>query len=117
MVDQTSNDEGEKPQLDVDDLLALARDRSVESLTQLVRVVGDMFFDSDRVLSDRERSHMTEILRRLIQDVETSVRRAVADRLSQEPAAPSDLVVSLANDEIEVAHPILVQSNALATPS
>ena len=113
MVDQISNDEGEKPQLSVDDLLALARDRSVEGRTQLVRVVGDMFFDSDRVLSDRERSHMTEILRRLIQDIEISVRRAVADRLSQEPTAPSDLVVSLANDEIEVAYPILIESAVL----
>ncbi len=113
MVDQTPNDEGERPELDVDDLLGLARDRSVESRTQLVRVVGDMFFDADRVLSDRERSHMTEILRRLIQDVETSVRRAVADRLSQEPTAPSDLVVSLANDAIEVAYPILIESAVL----
>ena len=46
-------------------LLKLARDRSVEGRTRLVQSVGDLFFDTDTVLSDRERSLMTEILRQL----------------------------------------------------
>ena len=113
MAAEASNEDDGSPRLGVGDLLALARDRSIESRTQLVQIVGDLFFDADRVLSDRERSHMTEILRRLINDVEKSVRRAVADRLAAEARAPHALVVALANDDIEVAYPILIESAVL----
>ncbi len=113
MVEQTPSTDDDRQQLDVDELLALAHDKSIDGRTRLVQIVGDLFFDAERVLSDRERSHMTEILRHLIHDVEKSVRRAVADRLAAEAKAPSDLVVSLANDEIEVAYPILTESAVL----
>ena len=113
MVEQNVIGDDARPNIDVDDLLSLARDRSIEGRTRLVQIVGDLFFDADRVLSDRERSHMTEILRKLIQDVEQSVRRAVAVRLAAEPSAPADLVAALAGDEIEVAYPILIESAVL----
>jgi uncharacterized protein (DUF2336 family) len=101
---------------DFEELLDLARDRSVESRTRLVETVSDLFFGTKQALSDRERALMTEILRRLINDVEMNVRRALAERLSVEPDAPSELIVALANDEIEVAHPVLVKSNVLQDP-
>ena len=113
MVEQNVIGDDARSDDDVDDLLSLARDRSIEGRTRLVQIVGDLFFDADRVLSDRERSHMTEILRKLIQDVEQSVRRAVAVRLAAEPSAPADLVAALAGDEIEVAYPILIESAVL----
>ena len=113
MVEPAPGTEDDQRQFEVVDLLELARDRSIDSRTRLVQIVGDLFFDADRVLSDRERSHMTEILRQLIHDVEKSIRRAVADRLASEDKAPSDLIVSLANDEIEVAYPILIESAVL----
>jgi len=103
MVEQAPSRDDDQQPAQVVDLLALARDRSIDGRTRLVQIVGDLFFDAERVLNDRERSHMTEILRQLIHDVEKTVRRAVADRLAAEAKAPSDLVVSLANDEIEVA--------------
>jgi len=99
--------------LDFEQLLDLARDRSVASRTRLVETVSDLFFDKKRTLSDRERALMTEILRRLIHDIEMTVRRALAERLAPEPDAPSELVTVLANDEIEVAYPILVKSTVL----
>ena len=52
-------------------------------------------------------------MRQLIHDVEVSVRRALAERLSEQPLAPHELVIALANDEIEVAHPLLVNSDVL----
>jgi uncharacterized protein (DUF2336 family) len=94
-------------------LLKLARDRSVEGRTRLVQSVGDLFFDTDTVLSDRERSLMTEILRQLIHDVEMSVRLALSERLAAEDGAPKDLIQILANAEIEVAYPILKDSSVL----
>ena len=56
---------------------------------------------------------MTDILRRLIRDVEVTVRKALAGRLAGEASAPPDLIKPLANDEIEVAHSILLKSEVL----
>lgn len=94
-------------------LLDLARDRSAESRARLVEIVGDLFFGEQKVLTDRERSLMSDILQRLIHNVEVVVRRALADRLAGEPTAPEELVKTLANDVIEVAYPILRNSAAL----
>ena len=94
-------------------LLKLARDRSIEGRTGLVQSVGDLFFNTDKVLSGRERSLMTEILRQLIHDVELSVRLALSERLAGEDGAPKDLIEILANSEIEVAYPILRDSSVL----
>ena len=75
--------------------------------------VSDLFCDNQTVLSDRERALMTDILHQLVHDVEMTVRRALAERLAMLPSAPRELIVELANDQIEVAHPILMGSNVL----
>jgi uncharacterized protein (DUF2336 family) len=98
---------------ELEHLLSLARDKSTESRSRLVEALGEIFYDDAHSLNDAERTHATEILRRLIGDVEKTVRRALAERMAKDPHAPHDLVVSLANDEIEVAHPILVLSDVL----
>lgn len=94
-------------------LLDLARDKSVTAREELVETVSDLFFDDNRILTDHERALMTDILRQLIHDVEMAVRRKLADRLADQPNAPHELVLTLANDEIEVAHPILLNSDVL----
>ena len=98
---------------DLDQLLELARDRSSQSRARLVGVLSDLFMDDNRTLSARERELMTEILRQLVHDVEKVVRHALADRLATFADAPRELVATLANDEIEVAHPILLHSEVL----
>src|SRR5450432_1407959 len=100
-------------QPDTQHLFDLARDKSVAGRQALTATVTDLFFASGNLLTDRERALMTEILRQLIHDVEGSVRRALAERLSQEKDAPHDLVLALAQDQIEVAHPILLNSSVL----
>jgi uncharacterized protein (DUF2336 family) len=94
------------------DLLELARDKSVPSRNQLVERLGDLYFERSSVDS-AERDMMGEILRDLVRDVEMAVRTRLSRRLAADPDAPAGLISALANDEIEVAHPILVQSNAL----
>lgn len=108
MPEKNSTDEKE-----VQQLLDLARDKSVEGRTRLVQIVGDLFFDDASILSERERVLMTDILRQLIHDVEMTVRKALAIRLADEPGAPSNLISALANDQAEVAHPILLKSAVL----
>lgn len=44
------------------------------------------------------------------------MRRTLAEKLAGWPDAPEDLVLTLANDEIKVAHPILVNSEVLKDP-
>ena len=99
--------------VDGDYLFRLARDKTVAGRRALVATVGDLFLDRKEALSDRERALMTEILRQLIRDVEIEVRQALAHRLAREPLAPPELLLMLANDEIEVAHPILLHSEVL----
>lgn len=101
------------PEFDASGLLSLARDRSSEARSKLVAAVSDLYFQGPGTLSEQERELMSGIMRSLIQDVEMSVRRRLAERLADKTEAPRDLVVALANDDIEVAHPILVRSKLL----
>ncbi|HZS84593.1 MAG TPA: DUF2336 domain-containing protein [Stellaceae bacterium] len=94
-------------------LLELARDKTVAGRHALTATVTDLFFAQGTTLTDRERALMTEILRQLINDVESSVRRSLAERLAHQKNAPRDLVLALANDEIAVAHSILLHSEVL----
>src|SRR6185437_3940138 len=94
-------------------LFELARDKTVAGRQALTATVTDLFFAQGAALTDRERTLMTEILRQLIEDVETSVRRSLAERLAHQKDAPRDLVLALANDEIAVAHSILLHSEVL----
>lgn len=99
--------------IQVNELLALAHDKSTSSRSRVAEVVSDLFFDQHTVLSDRERSLMTDILRHLIHDVELSIRKKLAERLAGEPTAPHELISALANDEIDVAQPVLERSEVL----
>jgi uncharacterized protein (DUF2336 family) len=99
--------------IDVETLMSLARDKSVASRTKLADIIGDLFIDGTGTLNDAEQSIMTDILRQLVQDVEVSVRKHLAIQLSNQPEAPHDLVIALANDACEVAYPILLKSRVL----
>ncbi|GIK97453.1 MAG: hypothetical protein BroJett029_16620 [Alphaproteobacteria bacterium] len=98
---------------DVTYLLRLARDKSIDSRKQLVAIVSDLFFDKGTALTAHERALMTDILKKLINDVAVPVRKALAERLATVPSAPHDVIVALANDEIDVAKPVLMRSEAL----
>lgn len=101
------------PDQELDTLYKLARDKSAAGRKALVNAVSDLFFNNTDVLTDREKALMTDILRQVIHDVEMSVRRELAERLAAAKQAPHELIVVLANDEIEVAHPLLIQSDIL----
>lgn len=98
---------------DLHTLLSLARDKSVEGRTALVKALGDLFYDSHAELSGEERDLMGDILQRLIGDVEAVVRKALAETLSGIPNAPPQVISALANDALEIAYPILIESAVL----
>ena len=99
--------------IDLAELLTLARDKSVEGRAALVKALGDLFYDSHSELSLDERTLMGDILQRLIGDVEAVVRRALAETLKDLPEAPPGVISALANDAIDIAYPILINSSVL----
>ncbi len=97
----------------LEELFALAQDKSTEGRQSLFINMRDLFLDGGSSVSDRERALMSEILRRLVHDVEIKLRRSLAEKLSKRSDTPHALIVELANDDYEVAHPILMESNVL----
>ena len=99
--------------IDSEHLYGLARDKSVAGRMALAETISDLFLQRGCMLTDRERTLMFSILRQMIHDAEMSVRRIVSAQLAERDDAPRDLVQRLANDEIEVAYPILTKSTVL----
>lgn len=99
--------------IDAKHLFELARDKSAAGRNALGEAITDLTLDSNRVLSERERTLTFDILGRVIHEMEMSVRRTVAARLADMRDAPRDIVRLLASDDIEIAYPILTQSGVL----
>lgn len=91
-------------------LFDLAREKTKSGRASLYDAISDLFERRGEELDERERELMLEILRQLSREVEMSVRKKLASRLAKRTDAPYDLMVMLANDRIEVAHDILVES-------
>ncbi|MBB4267303.1 DUF2336 domain-containing protein [Roseospira visakhapatnamensis] len=94
-------------------LLALARKKTVASRTALAQIIASMFERDADSLNDREFALMSDILRRVLKEIEVSVRRRIAAEFASRPDVPRDLLTFLANDEIDVAYPVLSQSRVL----
>ena len=84
-----------------------------EDWGSLAERLGDLCFSYDAGLSERELQHVFVIVRGLLRDTEMHVRRKLAEHLSVREDVPQDLVDTLANDQIEVAYPIIVWSKLL----
>jgi uncharacterized protein (DUF2336 family) len=95
------------------DLIELAGEKSPEKRRVLLEEISDLFLTSNGDANESEAELMGDIMHRLISDVEMSVRKNLSERLADIPDAPRDLITSLANDEIEVATPVLTRSGVL----
>lgn len=95
------------------DLLRLAEDPSRGGRRMLADTISDLFAERQPALNDRERALIGDILKKLIADFETAMRREMAERLAARDAVPQEVIVALANDEIAVAQPILLHSPLL----
>ncbi|HUT50149.1 MAG TPA: DUF2336 domain-containing protein [Alphaproteobacteria bacterium] len=94
-------------------LVELARQHTSDGRRVIFENITDLFLSPEGRLSERETALMTDILHKLIHDVEMEVRRDLSERLAENSDAPHNLVVMLANDEIEVARPILLRCGVL----
>src|SRR5256885_3922550 len=98
---------------DVRNLFDLAHDRTIAGRSHLVSAIGEMMGDRGRVLTLQERALINDILKKLIQDVARPVRKALAEKLAASPNAPREVSTLLANEEFDIASPILLNSTRL----
>jgi len=91
------------------DIASAAKDR----IDEIYLAVSTLFEHQSESFSERERTLATDILGRISKDVEMSIRIALAERLADQPEAPRELIVLLADDKIEVARPVLARSPVL----
>lgn len=94
-------------------LIDMARQRSRESRTRLFENMADLFLSEESRLTDRERALINGILNKLLHTVEREIRLALAETLRTRNQAPPELLALLANDDIEIARPILRDSPAI----
>lgn len=98
---------------ELDYLLALARQRSTESRSKLVQIIADLFNSGASVLSERERALMSDILEKLVREVELDVRARLAEQLAENENVPPHIMKELARDDILVAKPVLMRCDLL----
>lgn len=108
-----SSDQG-ITETNVSAMLQLARNRSQAARSELVGNIQDFFLNEESRLSERERALMSDILVKLVHDIEMDVRAELATTVAKVDANMPDLVKLLGNDDIAIAAPILQECHALA---
>ncbi len=98
------------------EVVALAKDRTPAGRRRLATQFSQAFFSNQSSFSSAERNLALDILTALIRDAALEVRRELAAVLAQDSQVPRGLILSLANDVIEVAGPVLQHSSVLTEP-
>jgi uncharacterized protein (DUF2336 family) len=98
--------------LDPQQLLQCAQDKTEGGRRRLAQAVSEFF--EERVLTDSEKSLAGDILMNLIRQAEADLRQALSERMSVQANVPPELIVFLANDQITVAHQVLMHSPVLS---
>ena len=90
----------------------LDKEATVDVRAEVADKIGYGFVN--RQFNVNEKRIAIEIFRLLVNDVEKMVRKALSVRLAETLEAPHDVIIKLANDEKEVALPVLQNSYVLS---
>jgi len=101
---------------ELQELLVLAKDKSSDARSRLVENITDLFLSDEGRLSEHERALMSDILGKLVSKVETDIRKALAETLTQSGLDLPDVIALLANDDVEIARPLLERCKLLRDP-
>ncbi len=93
------------------DIKTLLSDPTAENRAEAAKKVSEQFNSGE--LSDSERKIAEDIFKIMVRDAEERVRLALSDSLKDNPDVPHDVAVSLANDVVGVAAPMLEFSEVL----
>jgi uncharacterized protein (DUF2336 family) len=94
-------------------LVETARDHAPEARRALLRNVTDLLLMRPDGLNAAEMQHFDAILTFLLRETSPALRREIADRLADAPAAPRGVLRQLALDDINVADPVLRRAGGL----
>jgi len=94
-------------------LVELAEDKSPTQRKFLYEKISDFLIQDEAAFSSAEKELMADILCRITSDVEKSIRANFARTIAKKAGIPADLARFLANDDIEIALPILRDSRIL----
>ena len=98
---------------EIENLVKLANDRSSEGRAELYTGIAEVLNDSDEPLTSGEINLMCDIMRRITHEVEMAIRIKMANSLADREDISYDLIKLLANDDIQVAFPVLCNSGLL----
>lgn len=91
-------------------LCNLARNNSPDARTELAEAVSDLL---SMELSPREAELVADVLIELMRQAERDLRKTLAARLAAMENVPLRLVLQIANDDIDIASPVLRHSPVL----
>jgi len=94
-------------------LISLAKEPSSDKRRELLRTITDIFVEDPQGFSEQERGHLADIITHVASEMEARVRSELAYRLAEVVDTPRSVLSQLANDDIEVARPILEKSRSL----
>ena len=94
-------------------LVAIAREDSGEKRRELLSELTEIFVAESGRHSPAELQHFDAILSLVARRADLDLRRELAQKIAEAPAAPAGLIAHLALDDIGVAEPILLRSPAL----
>ncbi len=95
------------------ELIDLAREPSSEKRRELLGRLSDVFLDGSAEYRDRELLLFSDVLIKLLDQVDVDTRVGVAERVADSSRATTALHMRLAEDEIRVAEPVLTRSEKL----
>ncbi|NVO16564.1 MAG: DUF2336 domain-containing protein [Rhodoplanes sp.] len=99
----------------IEELEEALSNRAIGYRADALRRITDLFLGSAADYGEDEVALFDDVMVRLIGEMETTVRAAMARRLAAIPNAPQNLIRKLAQDEaIDVAGPVLTESQRLA---
>jgi uncharacterized protein (DUF2336 family) len=97
------------------DIESVMQSRGASQRAESLRSVTDLFVAQAESLSEEQVALFDDVLARLAAQIEVGARALLAKRLASIPNAPRRVIHSLAfDDEIEVACPVLAQSECLS---
>lgn len=97
-------------------LQKLAFDKSPEGRAKLVDQVVHFYLEEGKrpgLLTKLEKDILFDIVMRLVSNAKDDIRKVLSENLAHEMNVPKELIVTLANDEILIAHPVLTHSRLL----
>ncbi|WP_262696281.1 DUF2336 domain-containing protein [Kordiimonas aquimaris] len=98
---------------ELQELLLLARDKSTDARSRLVENITDLFLTDEGRLSEHERALMSDILGKLVSQVEADIKKELSHALASGGIDLPEIAKQLASDSVEIARPLLERSNLL----